>query len=763
MKFSIFKTAKAQKGEECTYERYLEAANDEKLLRLCNDIAAEKDADRRGEMKKRLPAITWQAHFPGRRVASEAEPSGLFMLDIDHVDNPGKLYKEKVASQIKHLGIVFVGMTASRHGLRIVAKCLPTLKSIEECQRWLAGNLKVEYDSACKDWARCSFLVHESYTYFMDAQAIWQTEPETRYEVRGKMEEYNPQPSAIPPQPSDIKEDQREGLFGGPTEYKGVPYETIIREWFYHTGGEPTEGERNTRLYQLALRLRYITDFNEATMMRVIPAYGLPENEVREIVRHSLSTSRGQNFPRDLQETLDIIDRKAKIVGDDDDDIPEITTSTDVMPSLPPVFKQWAEIAPDDFKGAVVLSQLPILGALGSRLRAEYLDGVSHSPSFQVSLEAPQASGKSFLVRLVNYELEQMMASDEVEREKERAWNEKMAQIKLTKTKVTEKQREELGEKPKGIVRYLPATVSVTKLLQRMEAARGLHCFAFGEEIDTVRKAYSRQFSNLSEMLRVSFDNGLYGQDYASENSWSGNVALYYNCLFSGTPKAMRRFYPDVEDGLVSRVLFVTLPDQFGKPMPVWGEFDPKQKRAVDLGLEKLNAVTLQSGEVQDPHQMRLGWLNTALSNWIKAQQLEAVQQNDRTRDIFCRRSAVVGFRAGMLAWFLWDEKNTPAIRNNVVNFAVWVANSMLNQHLLRFNVTLSESNTIPWESAFNHLPNEFSRKEAEKVLTSEGCESRVREVLYKWRLKGLINEEKTGKGTKGQKTMMTFIKTGRR
>ena len=760
MKFSIFKTAKAQKGEECTYERYLEAANDEKLLRLCNDIAAEKDADRRGEMKKRLPAITWQAFFPGRRVANEAEPSGLFMLDIDHVDNPGLLYKEKVASQIKHLGIVFVGMTASRHGLRIVAKCLPTLKSIEECQRWLASNLKVEYDSACKDWARCSFLVHDSYTYFMDAQAIWQTEPEegTVYET-----EQSPRPSDTTTNPSPATPDQREGLFGGPTEYKGVPYETIIREWFYHTGGEPTEGERNTRLYQLALRLRYITDFNEATMMRVIPAYGLPENEVREIVRHSLSSSRGQNFPRDLQETLDIIDRKAKIVGDDDEEIPEISTSTDVMPSLPPVFKQWAEIAPDDFKAAVVLSQLPILGALGSRLRADYLDGVKHSPSFLVSLEAPQASGKSFLVRLVNYELEKMMACDEVEREKERAWNEKMAQIKLTKTKVTEKQREELGDKPKGIVRYLPATVSVTKLLQRMEAAKGLHCFAFGEEIDTVRKAYSRQFSNLSEMLRVSFDNGLYGQDYASENSWSGNVALYYNCLFSGTPKAMRRFYPDVEDGLVSRVLFVTLPDQFGKPMPVWDEFDPKQKRAVDLGLEKLNSVTLQGDEVQQEHEMRLGWLNTALSNWIKAQQLEAVQQNDRTRDIFCRRSAVVGFRAGMLAWFLWDEKNTPAIRKNVVNFAVWVANSMLNQHLLRFNVTSSESNTIPWESAFNHLPNEFSRKEAEKVLTSEGCESGIRTVIYRWRLKGLINEEKIGKGIKGQKTMMTFIKTGRR
>ena len=107
------------------------------------------------------------------------------------------------------------------------------------------------------------------------------------------------------------KGDQREGLFGGPTDYKGVQYETIIREWFYHTGGEPTEGERNVRLYQLALRLRYITDFNEATMLRVMPNYGLPESEVKEIVRHSLATSRGQNLPKDLQETLEIIDKKA--------------------------------------------------------------------------------------------------------------------------------------------------------------------------------------------------------------------------------------------------------------------------------------------------------------------------------------------------------------------------------------------------------------------------------------------------------------------
>ena len=269
MRFTIFRTAKSQKGELCTYERYLELSNTPELLRLCNDIAAEKDPDKRGELKKRLPAITWQAYFEGKRIAKEAQPSGLFMLDIDHVENPGELYAKKVASRVAELGIVYCGMTASRHGLRIVAKCLPTLHTIEECQRWLASNLKVEFDGVCKDWARCSFLVHDSYTYYMDAKAIWQEEPAegTVYAVgmsgkveerkSGKVEEcksgkvekwksgdWQEKQEKLDKAIDKALEaaDQREGLFGGPTEFKGIPYEQIIKEWFEREGGEPQQG-----------------------------------------------------------------------------------------------------------------------------------------------------------------------------------------------------------------------------------------------------------------------------------------------------------------------------------------------------------------------------------------------------------------------------------------------------------------------------------------------------------------------------------------
>ena len=756
--FTIFRNAKSQIGELCTYERFLERTEDPKLAELCAQIAAEPDNNKRGELKKQLPAVTWQAYFAGRRITKEAQPSGLFMLDIDHVDDPWALYSEKIVSRKEELGIVFVGKTASGHGLRVVAKCLPTLQTLEDCQRWLASNLKVEYDGVCKDWARCSFLVHSSYTYYIDAAAIWQQEPEqgALYAIGKNPVLVNADFEKALPAADPI--DQREGLFGAPTDYKGVPYERIIKEWFYHTGGEPTEGERNVRLYQLAVRLRYITDFNEAIMMKLMPTYGLPESEIREIVRHSLVAARGQNLPTDLQETLDKIDKQIKLGAnvETDETIPEITTSTEEMPPLPPIFKQWCEVAPEDFRKPSILCQLPILGALGSRLRAEYLDGRLHSPSFQVSLEAPQASGKSFLVTITEYELKQMMQSDEAARQLERAYQEDINRIRSTNTKV---KKDELPVKPDVIIRYVPATMSITKLLMRMEAAKGLHLFALAEEIDTVLKAFKRGFSSFSDALRVSFDNGIYGQDYASDQSFSGMVPLYYNALFSGTPKAMCRFYPDVEDGLVSRVLFVTLPDQFGKPMPVWQPFDEEQKRIVDIGLTRLSEISLQGQTVMPEHMMKMGWLNKALQAWITAMQQQAVREDDRTRDIFCRRAAVVGFRAGMLAWFLYEEKNTPTIRRNVCKFAIWVANCMLNQHLLRFNVQSTHSNVLPFEKVLKSLPDEFTRRQAEEAIETNSVDTPVRIVLYKWKLAGVIKELAEGRGKRGAKAIVKFKK----
>lgn len=778
MKFSYFPSPQSQHGELCTAEKFHEVSDSVKLLTLCNTIFAETDKHKRAELKKQLPVITWQAYFPDRRLAKNAQPSGLFMLDIDHIEEPGKIYATQIASRVNDLDIVFVQKTASRQGLRIIAKCRPEFRTIEECQKWLSEQLGVEYDPVCKDMARCSFVVHSSYTLFANFKAIFEDEPQpgTVYEVESR-------PAAVentafaeacfngnfdtPEQPEEKKPttkkttasvDQREGLFGGVDEYENIPLATICKEWLKSTGGEPSPGVRNTRLYQLAVRMRYLTDFNEANMFRVMPNYGLDANEMKSIIHSACQSVRATQIPRDLQIVIEKLKDRQTLEGDFEE-LPTVQNDISKLPPLPPIFQQLCDIAPDDFKRPVILSQLPILGTLASKLRARYLDGNLTSPSFLVCVEAPQASGKSFIVRLCNFELASLKEHDENERTKEREYQEKIKEMKLLNVKVTvENKQEILGTKPRTLVRFVPPTMSITKLLQRASDAQGLHLFALAEEVDTVVKAFKRGFSSYSDALRIAFDNGEYGQDYASENSFSGTINLFYNCLFSGTPKAMRRFFPDVEDGLVSRVLFVTLNDQFGKKMPVWKTLTKEQRAICDVNLERLNEISIQGNEVQEEHVMNMNFLHKHIEKWILQQQARAVEEDDRTRDIFCRRAALVGFRAGMLAFFLYGESHTPTVMRKVAAFSIYVADCMLTQHLLRFNVTSTNSNTIVNEDVFTQLPKQFTRQNVEQLLIQLNHNIPVKNQLYKWKMAGVIKEIEYS--DTGKKKAVKFEKT---
>ena len=120
MKFSYFTSVKSASGVECTAEILLSATHNPNLLSVCSAIAYCTDAEKRGTLKKQLPIITWQAYFPnGSRKNAEAVPSGLFMLDIDHIDEPNQVYHNKVAGRIDELGIMVVHKTPSTKGLRI--------------------------------------------------------------------------------------------------------------------------------------------------------------------------------------------------------------------------------------------------------------------------------------------------------------------------------------------------------------------------------------------------------------------------------------------------------------------------------------------------------------------------------------------------------------------------------------------------------------------------------------------------------------------
>lgn len=758
MKFEIFSNVRNNSGHICTAAEFVDYQHDPKVIecakRLQDPLMSQND--KQALKAKMLPIVTWQASYVGdKRSNKNAIPSGLYMLDIDHCEEQMDEIITKAKGMISELDIVYIGRSISGKGVRIVAECQPQFSTIAECQEWLSAMLGVECDPACKDWARASYLVPFEYIEYFDGK-IFEREPKVVYENSAEKRQFaisDPNPPA--PNYSLL-------TIPSSLEFKGIPYSEIIAQYWEITGDEHSEGYRNTALYKLAFALRYICDFNEEKLRKVLPDLGLPQNEVAQLVHSACAAPRGGEMPKALRQAIDTLQQLKAFdeQSEQAEDMPEVEKFADVfnvseVPELPPIFKEWFEIAPDDFKLAVTLTLLPFLGTVGSKLRAQYFNGEIHSPSFICCVEAPQANGKSFVRRLDNAILGEIKAHDAEEREKERAWKEarraeRDARIKLTKNELAEMMK----EKPEGCIRYVAATISITELLKKMVNARGLHVMAVSEEIDTVYKAMRRGFSDFSDLLRKAFDNAEHGQDYASEQSWSGIVKLFFNTVYCGTPKAVRRFFPDVEDGMISRVIFVTFPDQAYKPVPVWGTFTKAQQESMNFHLNRLNMVSIIDDEVQEDHMMKMDFMVKEMKRWCTAQQKYASQTKDLTRDTFCRRSAVIGFRAAMLAYFLWEEKSTPAIRAKVKKFGVWVANCCLRQFLLRFDLQSSKTSTFKYKEVFDALPEEFDTIKLTSTISSLGYKTTTKCMLYAWKMLGVIRP------VNNEKRCTQFVKT---
>ena len=90
---------------------------------------------------------------------------------------------------------------------------------------------------------------------------------------------------------------------GSSLKFKGIPYSEIIRQWFALAGGEPAPGERNTKLHRLAYHLRHITDNDEGLLLKIMPRYGLTEEEMKSLI-HSACTAAWCGMPRMMKEAL---------------------------------------------------------------------------------------------------------------------------------------------------------------------------------------------------------------------------------------------------------------------------------------------------------------------------------------------------------------------------------------------------------------------------------------------------------------------------
>ncbi len=541
----------------------------------------------------------------------------------------------------------------------------------------------------------------------------------TMSEVRSQMEDGDSQPS-------DIKHQ---------TSFKGIPYTSIISEYWRRTGGEPSEGERNKRLHQLAANLRAICDNSEDWLLEVMPRYGLSLQEMKSIIHSACKEpTKGSRLIDQIveNEELRMMNEEFASAHPEIEDAEAVQAETGVkvnVKALPIGLKESLTGVPVSMHMPVLCGVMPIAAAYADQVQIEYCDGNLQHLGLMSIIRGEQASNKSVVKNAVDVWKRQFDEEDALARKREEEWKER---------KKGRKANEKAPEDPKVLIRMVPVTVSCSTLLKRFKNASG-HCiYSFGEELDTLRKTNGAgSWSSKYDIYRLSFDQGEWGQDYNSDQAESGVVKVAYNWTMLGTNGAMRKCFKsdNIENGLSSRILVAEMPDSSFSKMPKFGRRSAEDEARIQQAVTRLRAF---SGLVDTPR------LRKAIEEWVEQKRVEAAKNIDHVKDTYRKRAAVIGFRCGVIFHLLSDaKKETKAC----LDFALMMAEYCLSQQMKAFGEALRNEYISAQDecqryganhSVFDQLAPTFSRDDL-RALKTGTTESGLRNIVMRWKRDGWI------------------------
>ena len=694
-------SGKPRKASMAAYRQLLAENHVEEILA---DVKQNKNLSRKKELPVWLPLA--ECFTNGARKAEDAVPSGLFFLDIDEKglteDLWAKVWEENLIEECR---IVYFAESAGG-GTHIWAWRTPGATIEQDIQK-LAARLGVSYDSHVTDLARCCFMVSEQYVKLLDP-AIFEplTEEQKKlYEVENqsvvKSEPVAADPSATP------------------LNYKGIPYENIVTALLLKLGygDAPAEGERNMALYTMSRYMRFICDFNEQKLFSILPHWGLSDHETISTIKSAVGSTRPSDIPSIMKDVLSTLGAAVEAEQDGDDD----AFVAPVDKELPGILQDLSDHAPEEFREATLMAAMPMLGTLATSVRAKYRDGKLNSPSFIVDIEAPQATGKSFVDAEYELLMDPIIKQDEVEWQKEIEYS------------LAKKNGEEV-ENPCSQIRIIEPNIGVSAFLERALYAKGKHLFTYAPEIETVLKNNKGgAWTEKNDLFRLAYDNKPWGQHRISKDSFSGKVTLYYNMVMCGTPNKCRAFFADAESGLVSRVTPVLLPDMVGAKMPKFKAWTKEEEEKV-----KRQCLCLMDEE----GEVNLPLINQAIEEWDEGKRQEYLQTLRYSVDVLRRRAALNGFRAGIIAYLLEGRQET----ERAIKFAVWYAEHCFHYQLLIYGnkIDALRDGAISAQASkgniryLDALPKEFSKEDLVNLRLANGESAVVKTIICRW-----VKEEK--------------------
>ena len=669
------------------------------------------------KLKRGLPAFIFQAMFDetesakGRkgcwRKQSATRLTGLVVMDIDHVEDPKGVFNNVIMKECKNEknGILLVYITPSGKGLKIVFKARTEWGNLIDNQHAMAKVLGVEVDESCKDASRMSFICKESDILFIDKElfayenkafserytAVYRdghsqgsdctlgpgpevkfeagdctlgSGPEVKFEAGDCTLGSGPQAKSQATSLLGQTPASSQSLLGQTPAssqmlcFKGMAYSEIVEEWWKRNGGVPQEGERNVKLYQLAVNLRAICDNNKALLLQVMPRLGLDEQELRSIVE-----SACKEPPKGISKVLlGILKENGKVNNEKlaalkDDDMArwlwewgeKIEGMFEDYPILKDVCKglKRNQYPAALFVGGGLLMTLMTRCTYRFYHRPEELRRLNNS----TLIIGDPASGKSFATRLFKLIASPIVAADKIGKDAINAYREQM------RTKGANKEK---PKKPRVIVRVHPARTSNAQFIQDMvnsvEEVDGqpmqLHMLTFDTELDntvTVQKGGS--WIDKQSLELKAFHNEEDGQAYSNNDSILQDFYVTWNFIYTGTPIALKKKVNEQNfgSGLATRLTCIPLPatnfEMMSRESTVDFESDERLKEWAGKLDRTKGELTVQK-------------IVDELYDWTARRMMDAQENDSKADEMLLKRCAYHGlnFAAPFIVMRHWDK-----------------------------------------------------------------------------------------------------------
>ena len=695
------------------------------LAQMCARIEKGDEA-----LKHRLPV--WTPHCAEfkdnhRAIADAIKPLNRLMLDFDE-----KGHTEEIlcSLNIEH-GTLNIGCAQpDLHGMEVllveesvrrgthVLVELPDGMTAEDAQALMQEATGFTPDAAVKDVARCIYMVPEDHTKYVNPM-LFEVAEVVEGDTQGTGTSVTSQATSQMSQSPCVAEAEERC-------FKGIPYSSIVAEWWHRNGGEPAEGERNVKLHKLAVNLRAICDNKKEVLMQVMPRFGLSDAELKSVV-----DSACKEPPKGVSKTLSsIIDHLSLTIDhseEDDFDGTENGQSSMVnvqLNKLPIGLKESLVGVPASMHMPTLVGIMPICGAYADGVEVEYCDGNIHRLGLMAIIHGEQASNKSVVKNAIDVWKRQFDDEDALARKREEEWKER---------KKGRKANEKAPEDPHVLIRQVPVTVSCSTLLKRFKNSNGHTIYSFGEELDTLRKTNGAgSWSSKYDIYRLSFDRGEWGQDYNSDAAESGVVKVAYNWTMLGTNGALRKCFKadNIENGLSSRVMLAEMPDSSFQKMPKFGKRSAEDEARIQEAVTRLRSFT---GLLDVPR------LRKAIEVWVEEKRVEAAKDIDHVKDIYRKRAAVIGFRCGVIFHMLSGcAKESKAC----LDFALMMAEYCLKQQIKAFGEVLESQFVDAHDecirygsnhSIFDQLSPVFMMDDLRALKRGFCSEAGLRKIISRW------------------------------